>query len=398
MSTRNNRPISELAPPGELIALEDYPDLGADWRRLEALADCPPFLSWSWVSVWLRHLPETIRPRVFRVRDGDDVVALALLVHARERSIKRIFGIRPILLQETGDDEVDEITIEYAGLLVRRGDETAAYAALFATLQTIDRRWGSLRISACAHSRAVAAALPPTMAAYVTRSAPSYLIDLAALRAKGQGYIEALGSSTRNILRKTRRAYEALGPLRADTATDAIVALEWLEELRDLHDRYWHSKGMRGSFASTFFVDFHRDFVAEGTASGLTQLIRISAGSATIGYLYNLVWRGHAYFYNAGLNYGLLEHHDRPGYIAQLLAIEKHLADGTEIYDLLAGDQQYKRSLSTGLTMLNWIDVRPFGWRLSLHRAVTALRRRNVRVPLDAALAAGEARKAEESD
>jgi hypothetical protein len=42
--------------------------------------------------------------------------------------------------------------------------------------------------------------------------------------------------------------------------------------------------------------------------------------------------------------------------------------------------------------------VRPFGWRLSLHRAVTALRRRNVRVPLDAALAAGEARKAEESD
>ncbi|HJT98681.1 MAG TPA: GNAT family N-acetyltransferase [Rhodanobacteraceae bacterium] len=388
MLTRSESPIRNPSLRGELIALADYADFGADWQRLEALADCSPFLSWAWVSVWLRHLPRTIQPLVFRLPGADGTpLALALLVRARERGIRRLVGIRPILVQETGDDVLDEITIEYAGLLVRRGEETPAYAALFAALGALPQRWGSLRISASAHAKPVAAALPATMRAFVTRSSPSYRIDLAALRAAGKTYLDALGSSTRNVLRKTRRAYEALGEVRADIAPDADAALGWLEQLRLLHDRYWKGKGLGGSFASRFFVDFHRDLVREGTASGLTQLIRISAGPETIGYLYNFVWRGNAYFYNAGLNYGVLAHHDRPGYLAQLLTIERHLADGTESYDLLAGDQQYKRSLSTESTMLDWIDVRPLGWRLSLYRAATSLLRRKLSVPLDEALA-----------
>jgi CelD/BcsL family acetyltransferase involved in cellulose biosynthesis len=377
----------DSADRGELIALADYGDLGADWQRLEAAADCAPFLSWAWVSIWLRHLPKTIRPLVFRLRVNGEIVALTLLVHVRERGIRRLAGVRPIMVQETGDDVIDEITIEYAGLLVRRGEEARAYSALFAALEDPPRRWGSLRISASTHAQAIAEALPPTMRAFVTRSSPSYRVDLAALRASGRSYLEALSSGTRNILRKTRRAYEALGPLRADVAPDADVALQYLDELRGLHDRYWKSKGLRGSFASAFFVAFHRDLVRECTASGFTQLIRISAGPATIGYLYNLVWRGQAYFYNAGLNYGLLAHHDRPGYLAQLLAIELHLAGDTLCYDLLAGDQQYKRSLSTGSVRLDWIDVRPVGWRLLAHRAVTKLIRRKPSVPLADALA-----------
>jgi CelD/BcsL family acetyltransferase involved in cellulose biosynthesis len=340
-------------------------------------------------------LPATIQPLVFRLRDGDDLVAIALLVLTRERGIRRAFQAWSILVQETDDEEMDEITIEYAGLLVRRGEEKRAYAELLSTLGTLQRRWGSFRISACAHGHAIADTLPPTMRAFVTRSTPSYRVDLAALRAAGKSYFDALSSGTRNILRKTRRAYEALGPVRAETAGSVDVALEWLDALRELHERYWKGKGMRGSFASPFFVDFHGDLVREGTERGFTQLIRISAGAQTIGYLYNLVWRGHAYFYNAGLNYGVLERHDRPGYLAQLLTIELHFADGSLSYDLLAGDQQYKRSLGTASTTLKWIDVRPLGWRLSLHHFGRKLRRRAASVSLAESLAAdadGESR------
>ncbi|MGA8278301.1 MAG: GNAT family N-acetyltransferase [Rhodanobacteraceae bacterium] len=370
---------------GELVTVEKYPDLGSDWVSLEGVADGSPFTSWAWVSVWLRHLPARYRPMVFRACDPTGLVALGLLVDVPERGIKRLFGNRSIRMQETGATDLDEVTIEYTGLLIRRGAETRAYAALFDELTRRDRRWRSLRISASSHARAVCEALPRPLCAFSANTQPCYLVDLAQLRREGGNYPACLSSRTRNLLRKTRRAYEALGPVRMAVAHEPRQALDWLGEMRMLHDRHWQSKGLRGSFASRFFCAFHSDLVRAGTRGGLTQLLRVSAGPATIGYLYNLLWRKRVYFYNTGLNYGVLDRHDRPGYLGHLLAIEKYLVEGADSYDFLAGDQQYKRSLGTHPVALHWIDIRPRGWRLDLEHTLRAMSRR----PLSDLLARG---------
>jgi CelD/BcsL family acetyltransferase involved in cellulose biosynthesis len=367
---------------GELIALERYPALADDWRMLEAAAETTPFTSWAWVSVWLRHLPARFRPVVFRARDAAGVFALGVLVDMPERGLRRLFGERSVHLLETGDADVDEVTVEYAGLLLRRGAETRGYAALFETLAAREQRWRGLRISASTHSTAILDALPDTLRAFRAHASPSYLVDLAALRSRGDDYVASLGQSTRSGLRQTRRAYEKLGPIRAEVAGDAGQALEWLDALRVLHERYWTRKGERGSFTSAFFVAFHKDLLREGTASGFTQILRVTAGPVLVGYLYLLVWRGRAYYYNCGLNYGVLPRQDRPGYLANLAAIEKYLADGLDAYDFLAGEGDYKRMMSTHVRTLQWIHIRPSGWRLACERWLSALTRHALSAPL----------------
>ncbi len=371
----------------ELTTIGDVSELGADWHRLEAVSDNSPFTAWPWVSTWLRHLPREITPLVFRARDAQGLLAVALLVESRERGIRGLLGGRSMLVQETGDDDLDGITVEYAGVLSRRGGEEAAYRALFEALAG-KKRWHALRMSASTHAHAVAAALPAELRAYSMFERPSYFVDLAALRAAGEDHLAGISSSTRSGLRRTRRAYEHRGPISIAAATDPALALAWLEELRVLHERYWRSKGKRGSFGSAFFAAFHEDLVGQNTTNGFTQLLRITAGDVIVGYLYNLVCRGRVYFYNAGLNYGALEKHDRPGFLAHMVAIQKYLDDGMDIYDFLAGDGDYKRMMSTHARTVNWIQVRRPGWRLALESLGALAGKRSLGVPLVAPSAA----------
>ena len=127
--------------------LAEYPDLADDWMRLQAQSDGTPFTHWHWISTWLEQLPADIVPRVFRIEDAEGLLALAVAVDAPERGKGRFFGRHSLRLQETGMDALDEISVEYSGLLVRRGGEVAAYAALFRALEGHWEGWRRFRIS-----------------------------------------------------------------------------------------------------------------------------------------------------------------------------------------------------------------------------------------------------------
>lgn len=355
---------------GHLDALEHA------WRHLEAAADGGPFLSWHWVSTWLRLLPAHVQPWLFSARDGHDVVAFGLLVEVAETGVKRMFGNCSLHLQETGDPELDEITIEYAGLLVRSGQEVRAYAALF---DLVNERFPALRAlhaSGSIHGHWISDALPEAFSAYDLHADQSCYADLEHVRAMGGDYLKALSKSTRAGLRRTERSYASLGALDIAVAEDPEQALAWFEGLRELHTRYWQAKGEGGSFASAFFGDFHRELVRDGTASGFTQVMRITAGDQIVGYLYHLVWNGHVYFYSSGFDYGLAVAENRPGYLAQLLAIRRYVALGMRAYDFMAGESRYKRMMSTHARPMHNIRISPASWRLALERQVVEVARR----------------------
>lgn len=372
---------------GELIELERYPDLGVDWTALEVHAQGSPFTSWAWVSAWLRNLPDGVAPLVFRARDGAGLLALALLVPAPEHGVGRLFGRRSLYLQETADPVLDEITIEYAGLLAREGCARPAYAALFQVLSGLRRDWRRLCISTSADAEPVAAALPSALRAASTLARPCHYVDLHRVRSGPGGYEAVLGRKVRASLRQTVRDYSRFGPLRAEVAGDAGTALAWFDALQDLHTRYWHSRGQPGCFASPFFGRFHRDLIGHGTRAGFTRLTRVRAGDEVVGYLYNLGWRDNVYFYNSGLRYGLLEKRDRPGVASLYAAIGQAAAEGCAEFDFLAGDQEYKRRLATGARPLHSIEVRRAGLRPLAERLLATLARRGTAgMPLARAL------------
>ncbi len=359
----------------ELLDVADCPDLHDEWRRLQAGATGSPFTSWRWVSTWLAMLPPSARALVFRAADGDDVVALGLLVEVEEAGTRRIFGSRMLYWQETGDATLDEITVEYTGLLVRESHAEAAYAALLGMLGASDRSWRALRLSGSTHGHWIARAMPAGLRAFTEHEDASWFVDLAATRAAGTDYLHRLSKSTRAGLRRTERAYTALGEPRLELAPDPQTALAWFGELDELHTRYWRTKGRPGSFASAPFRRFHEDLVVHGHAEGLTQIMRVTAGEQLVGYLYHLVWDGWAHFYSSGLQYGLLKREDRPGYLAQMLAIRHYEAAGLQAYDFMAGASEYKRMMSTHRRPMHWIRISPATWRLALERGIVSLLR-----------------------
>jgi CelD/BcsL family acetyltransferase involved in cellulose biosynthesis len=204
---------------------------------------------------------------------------------------------------------------------------------------------------------AVLAAAPGVVRVANTEPAP--FVDLAALRASGRGYLDALSQNTRYQLRRSARRYAEAGPLCVERAKTVAEAWDFLDALATLHQETWTARGRPGAFADPFFRHFHRDLLAATVPQGRADVLRIAAGSAVLGYLYNFRNGGRVLQYQGGFAYGAAAAHQKPGLTCHHLAIEHYLADGAAVYDFLAGDDRYKSSLATERGKLFWLECAP---------------------------------------
>ena len=83
------------------------------------------------------------------------------------------------------------------------------------------------------------------------------------------------------------------------------------------------------------------------------------------------------YFYQSGLDYGLIEKHARPGLVAHVLAAQHNAALGHDVYDFMAGESRYKLTLATLDEQMTWTTLRTAAWRFDLEAAIR--RRRQAR-------------------
>jgi CelD/BcsL family acetyltransferase involved in cellulose biosynthesis len=191
-------------------------------------------------------------------------------------------------------------------------------------------------------------------------------VSLERLRDSGGSYLDALSSNTRAKIRRSIRGYsKKFGEASLDVARSGDEALEWFHAMVKLHEDRWQSRGLPGAFASREAMDFHTKLIAGSTdncsdsGAPSVDIVRLRFGSESIAFLYNLRHRGAVSFYQAGFRY----HDDnrlRPGLVAHAKAVEHYLDSGELEYDFLAGEPdpvQYKRSLSTDIRTLQWIEL-----------------------------------------
>lgn len=343
-----------------MAPVTDHAALAADWQDLEARADTTFFHSWQWVGCWLSTIDD--QPHLLTARRGDRIVGLALLVAAKRRF--GWFTSTELFVNETGDPQKDIITIEYNGFLTDRevaADVTRACLRAFNDRTSPIRRalrWDELCIRGVAASyRDLARDLGYRVR--LLAHDPSGAVDLTTVRRSGKPYLDHLSANTRYQIRRTIRLYEARGPLQLTCARDVDEALGFLDDLSELHQRYWTGRGEPGAFAYPFFVRFHRSLIARCLPTGTVEVVRISAGGTPIGYLYNFIYRGRVYYYLSGFAYET-DPKLKPGMLSHYLCIERHLAAGAEVYDFMAGENRYKTSLgSPGADMLAIVLERP---------------------------------------
>jgi CelD/BcsL family acetyltransferase involved in cellulose biosynthesis len=144
--------------------------------------------------------------------------------------------------------------------------------------------------------------------------------------------------------------------------------------LQRLHQAYWTARGKPGAFANPFFTAFHRRLVREALSRKEVELARISSEKGALGYLYQFRKNGHVYSYQSGFHYEQ-DNRLKPGLVSHRLAIEHSLSTGDAVYDFLAGDDRYKRSLATHGGQLFWLTLQKRRLAFSLERRLRAAKR-----------------------
>ena len=104
------------------------------------------------------------------------------------------------------------------------------------------------------------------------------------------------------------------------------------------------------------------------------QMLRVTAGTEVVGYLYNLVRNGHVYFYQSGFNY-TEDHKLRPGLVCHYLAVMHNLKVDSRIYDFLAGPQRYKQSLARLKLKMYWFSFRKPRFVFAVERVLGRVKR-----------------------
>lgn len=327
----------------------DFAALGRRWRDLEQRSAGSFFQSWTWTGCLIEE--RFADPVLVEAVDGNRTVGLALFNRRRHWS-----GLTTLYLHESGSPELDCPYIEQNGVLAESGREAEVTALC---LRAVMRRHrvvlsgiGRERLTALRHAGGLVV---------VARDQPAPFADLAATRRSGGSDVLAgRSANTRHQIRRSDRFYAQRGPILVTCPDSAEVAHEWLDEMATLHQAAWRARGHPGSFAQPFFRRFHRELIRAAFGRDEALPLRISSGDITIGILYNFIWAERMLAYQSGFAYVAGVAFARPGLTSHHAAMRFALHKGLDIYDFLAGDARYKRSLCNAEDRQSWVAVGPW--------------------------------------
>ena len=338
------------------VPWQDWPAWSSTWGGL--LSTCPHdsfFLSPAWITTWLAIYGENLAPELlfFFGTDAEHPIGACLLVRRQ-----RIQGVplRSVYLNCSGEDEADSTYIEYNALVARPECEEQVAEALASYVHSLG--WDRFLIAGAAPQPALTQ-LGQLLGRVETEVRPCYYVDLAQLRNAGTPYARSVSRNTRKQNNFTRRRFEASfgGSCTMEVATTPEQAREYFAQLAELHNGAWQAREKPGMFSSKDFLAFHRKLIGDLYNTGQIILLRLRARDKVLAAIYCFLYKRRVYFYQSGIYYGD-DKRLRPGFLALTMAIE-YFQTRTDIdeFDFLAGDAQYKKSLSTGQRELHWTTV-----------------------------------------
>jgi CelD/BcsL family acetyltransferase involved in cellulose biosynthesis len=354
----------------------NLPEIERLWLDLQERSDCSYFQSWGWIGSWLQAVLPHQAPQLLEVTCEGRVVALGML--GRHDILRRgIVRSRQLYVAETGNPAIDALTVEHNGFLIERGLGSAVLPAVIRALKQSQTAWDELVVSGVDDPQAAAyldAARATGLTGSIRWHKPYYLVTAEDVRAHGGDYLATLSGNSRYQIRRALREYARHGEVTLTVAGDVTEAEEFFMGLVELHQRYWRSRGQPGAFGSNFALDYHRALVRARFPHGEIQLLRVTAGSETLGYLYNFSFRDAVSSYQSGLHY-TPDPKLKPGLVSHCLAIQRNLEQGAQAYDLLMGQQQYKEMLATRQAQMAWLLLQRGRVRFRVESALVALSR-----------------------
>jgi CelD/BcsL family acetyltransferase involved in cellulose biosynthesis len=304
------------------------------WRRLAELRE-NPFLTPEWYRSWLNANPAE-EPFAIVWRVGGEVRGVLPLVRVAKGPARllRFAGARRAdwVTPACGVEDESRMALACAELL---RDERGAWQLLRLDRIDGDSAWPRALWGAEAQGK-IAPARPrrTDVLPYIRFDDDGY-----------EGYLAARSRNFRSQLGRRRRKLEREHGLAFRMTTTATELEADFETFFRLHQERWRARG--GSSSGSGRVKrFHREFAEAALGRGWLRLWIAEADGVPAAAWYG--WRiGGRYCYSLS---GLAERYEPLALGTVLLAhtIERAAAEGAAVYDLMWGDEGYKRRFETG--------------------------------------------------
>jgi len=261
-----------------------------------------------------------------------------------------------LYLGESGDDVLDSPFIEQNGVLAEAGREAALTEVCLRAVAS-----SHVLVLSGIGASTLQAVRRATSQVWVRQTRDSPFVDLRGLRQAGAEYLAGRSTNTRQQIRRSDRFYAAGEGLAVNRAASMAGAHCRLDALAELHQTAWTARGLPGCFATPFFGRFHHALIDRAFPAGQMALVEVCHGKTIVGILYNFVFRKRVSAYQSGFDYAAAQRHGKPGLSCHHAAIQEALRQDIDVYDFLAGDDRYKRSLADESERYYWVEAGP--WR-----------------------------------
>ncbi len=338
-----------------------------EWNELlkDSTSDCL-FLTWEWLHTWWKHLAGDRRLNIITVRIDGRLAAIAPLVQ-RSSQWRRLLPF-PVL-EFLGSGSVGS---DYLDILVRRGQERQALAALAESLAG-----GKLMLEFSqverSSAQAIGLALQLKQQGWIfTRHLTDFCpyIDLSGH--DWESYLASLGSAHRYNLRRRIRNLEKQWSVRFERVQSEEQRTEALRELVRLHETRWRARNSPGVFHDPALVAFHDELSRLALRRGWLRLYVLRLDGRPVAALYGFNYHNTFYFYQSGFDPGYGRH--SVGLVIMGLAIKSAIEEGLRVYDFLRGDESYKMLWTRDERELVRLGLYPSGEYGMVYRQAMELR------------------------
>jgi CelD/BcsL family acetyltransferase involved in cellulose biosynthesis len=328
---------------------EGFHGLQAEWEALEDRAECSVFQTYTWLNTWWAAYGDGRALHIVLFRDEGRLVGIAPFFF----NDLRFLGI-PVArrLMPVGHHESD-----YFDLIIERGREERVLNAFADHLISTAGSWHIVDLDEVTADAQTLKLLPDILR---RRGAEALLFEgtvcpRVPLPETYEAFLQELGPNTRyNVKRKWNK-------LRAMPGYEEKMIVAGEQEIRQglglflqVHRARWKSVGFPSLFETPQALQFLTEVTLASARKGWLRFSLMMAGGAPVGASIDFNRGGVIAMYQSNV-YGPPEvMKQSPGFLVKMYAIERGIAEGMRVYDMLRGDESYKTDHFKGVNVSNW--------------------------------------------
>jgi hypothetical protein len=317
-------------------------ELAHKWLALEGKANSSAFVAWFWVKQWLAQKNLTTNNCLcVEVIQGQETVGLALF----GIKIKRVFwglNFNQYFLHKSGNIKEDQTWIEHNTFLVHKDNEQELVDEICQELTKIEQI-DDIKIG-LSSPQFVDTLNFSGFKLRTVLSSLGYLANLTGFSTLND-YLASLSKNTRSHIKRSIKLLNEQSPLRLALATDFSEKDNVLKNIADLHRIKWRSTVYGSGFDNPCFYKFHQELIQIEQSAQNCRLYTLYQNDIALGHLYLLTHGDRWSFYLSALHFNA-DNRIKVGLVIHSLVIEQAIKEGIMVYDFLAGEAQYKNSLS----------------------------------------------------